>query len=231
MISSLTASAIHTAAYRRAYSRINAIVVVGEGLADRQFRLLARAIPEDQQELLRLAAMEGRHARDFVGCARHLGIRPDLALARRLFAPLADLFLACDRAGDLTGCLVIQGLVVECFAVAAYEAYLPVADAYARPITAAVLADETEHLGYAERWLAQCFQAHEVGIAAVCRRAIPITLTILRALAADLRAIGIDPPDLLAGFSVLFQQALEAVGFEARAARRLITSAASGSQR
>jgi fatty aldehyde decarbonylase len=48
---------------------------------------------------------------------------------------------------------VIQGLVVECFAVAAYSSYLPVADDDARPITARVLADEAEHLGYAEQWL------------------------------------------------------------------------------
>ena len=44
--------------YRAAYSRINGLVVVGEGLADRHFRLLARAIPEDQQELERLAAAD-----------------------------------------------------------------------------------------------------------------------------------------------------------------------------
>ena len=67
---------ITSAAYRKAYSRINGMVVVGEGLADRHFRLLSRAIPEDQQELERLAAMEGRHASDFVGCGRHLGVHP-----------------------------------------------------------------------------------------------------------------------------------------------------------
>jgi fatty aldehyde decarbonylase len=63
-------------AYRDAYSRINGMVVVGENLAGRHFRLLARAIPNDQQELERLAAMEGRHASDFMGCGRNLGIKP-----------------------------------------------------------------------------------------------------------------------------------------------------------
>ncbi|HGY5537732.1 MAG TPA: long-chain fatty aldehyde decarbonylase, partial [Prochlorococcus sp.] len=32
-------------AYRDAYSRINGVVVVGEALADRHFRLLAKSIP------------------------------------------------------------------------------------------------------------------------------------------------------------------------------------------
>ena len=102
----------NAASYRDAYSRINGLVVVGEGLADRHFRLLSRAIPEDRQELERLAAMEGRHAKAFVGCGRHLGVKPDLGLARQLFAPLHGLFLERDRHGDLAGCLVIQGLAI-----------------------------------------------------------------------------------------------------------------------
>lgn len=68
------------------------MVVVGEGLADRHFRLLARAIPEDGAELLRLGAMEGRHARDFIGCGANLGVRPDAALAKQLFAPCTPCF-------------------------------------------------------------------------------------------------------------------------------------------
>ena len=226
MTTTLNHSHLQSEAYRAAYSRINAVVVLGECLADRHFRLLARAIPADRSELLRLAAMEGRHARDFLGCGRHLGLSPDLPLARRLFAPLAELFRACDRAGDLPGCLVIQGLVVECFAVAAYEAYLPVADADARPITALVLADEAEHLEYAERWLAERFALVEARVREVCRRVLPITLAILQQLADDMRAIGIDPQELVAGFTMRFQQALEAIGFEGRAARRLIAVAA-----
>lgn len=43
-------------AYRDAYSRINALVVVGEGLADSHFRLLAGLLPEDGEDLLRVAA-------------------------------------------------------------------------------------------------------------------------------------------------------------------------------
>jgi fatty aldehyde decarbonylase len=216
-------------AYRDAYSRINGLVVVGEGLADRHFRLLARSIPEDRDELERLAAMEGRHATDFVGCGRHLGIKPDVALARRLFAPLHQLFLDCDRAGDLTGCLVIQGLIVECFAVAAYRCYLPVADSYARPITAAVIDDEAEHLNYAERWLGQRLVGVAEGVLRISTKALPITLGILQALSDDLQTVGIDPVELLGCFTLLFQQALEAIGLVAAVARRILIRAAAAS--
>jgi fatty aldehyde decarbonylase len=113
-------------AYRDAYSRINGMVIVGEGLADRHFRRLAALLPEDRDELLRLGAMEARHATDFVGCGRNLGVRPDSGLARRLLMPLHEQFLAAERRGDLVSCLVIQCLLIECFAVAAYRLYLPV---------------------------------------------------------------------------------------------------------
>lgn len=225
---------ITSPAYLDAYSRINGMVVVGEGLADRHFRLLGRAIPEDGPELDRLAAMEGRHATAFVGCGRNLGVKPDVALARQLFAPLHALFLNYDRDGDRPACLVIQGLIVECFAVAAYRHYLPVADAYAAPITAAVINDEGEHLGYAEQWLHARIAAGDQVVAAsvaeavaeASRRALPITLGILRHLAGDLTAIGMDPLEVLASFSELYQQALEAIGFEAAAARRILAGAA-----
>lgn len=215
-----------SASYLDAYSRINGMVVVGEGLADRHFRLLSRAIPEDGPELQRLAAMEGRHATAFVGCGRNLGVKPDVGLARQLFAPLHGLFLERDRQGDLPACLVIQGLIVECFAVAAYRNYLPVADAYAGPITAAVMVEEGEHLGYAERWLQTRFASVEASVAAVCKQALPITLGILQRLAADLTLIGMDPIQVLASFSEHFGQALEVIGFEAAAARRILASAA-----
>lgn len=211
--------------YRDAYSRINGLVVVGEGLADRHFRLLARAIPEDRGELERLGAMEGCHARAFSGCGRHLGVTPDLQLAKRLFAPLHQLFLACDRAADLAGCLVIQGLVVECFAVAAYRHYLPVADSYAQPITAAVLQDEAAHLHYAEAWLLAHLATVQPAVTAICRRALPMALRILQALSGDMRAIGIDPLDLIVSFQALFQQSLETIGYEPGQARRLILRA------
>lgn len=215
-----------SAAYREAYSRINGVVIVGEGLANRHFQMLARRIPADRDELQRLGRMEGDHASAFVGCGRNLGVVADLPLARRLFQPLHDLFKRHDHDGNRAECLVIQGLIVECFAVAAYRHYLPVADAYARPITAAVMNDESEHLDYAETWLQRHFDQVKARVSAVVVEALPLTLAMLQSLAADMRQIGMDPVETLASFSELFREALESVGFEPVEARRLLMRAA-----
>lgn len=207
--------------YRQAYSRINGMVVVGEGLADRHFRRLAKLLPHDREELLRLGAMEARHARDFVGCGRNLGVKADAALAHRLLAPLHQQFQEAEAQGDLVSCLVIQCLIIECFAVAAYRLYLPVADPYAAPITAAVMADEREHLNYGQQWLRPRFAAMAHQVEACARRAVPVALGMLAELGDDLTTLGIDPAELVAEFTVLFQESLEAIGFEAGAVRRL----------
>ncbi len=211
--------------YRQAYSRINGVVVVGETLAHHHFRRLARAIPDDGAELLRLGQMEGNHARELSACARNLGVRPDIRLAKQLFAPLHQLFRQCDERGDITGCVVIQCLIVECFAVAAYRSYLPVADAFARPITAAVLEDESQHLDYGEAWLKQRFAAVQAAVSTICLQALPTTLTILRALVDDMRVIGMDPQELLASFGECFQEALETIGYGSSEAARLLRRA------
>jgi fatty aldehyde decarbonylase len=210
-------------AYRAAYRRINGTVVVGEGLADRHFRLLAALLPGDRQELLALGAMEARHATDFVGCGRNLGVKADVGLARRLLMPLHHQFMAAAADSDTVACLVIQCLIIECFAVAAYRLYLPVADAYALPITRRVLRDEAEHLSYGERWLGACFPEVAARVIRCSRRAVPVALAMLAELGPDLDTLGIDPLHLVADFALAFQGSLEAIGFEAADARRLVT--------
>jgi fatty aldehyde decarbonylase len=209
-------------AYRQAYSRINGMVVVGEALADRHFRRLAELLPPDREELLRLGAMEARHARDFVGCGRNLGVKADTGLARRLLAPLHQQFQQAEAQADLVSCLVIQCLIIECFAVAAYRLYLPVADPYAEPITAAVMADEREHLNYDEQWLRPRFAAVAQQVEACARRAVPVALAMLQELRADLATISIEPTELVAEFMVLFQESLKGIGYGEGAARLLV---------
>jgi fatty aldehyde decarbonylase len=211
-----------SASYGDAFSRINALVIVGEAMADRHFRRLAALLPQDREELCRLGAMEGRHAADFVGCGRHLGVTPDLALARRLLAPLRQQFDACESEGDVVGCLTLQCLIIESFAVAAYRCYLPVADLYAAPITAAVLQDEDAHLGYGEQWLGQRLEAVREPLERCCRQAVPAALSLLQGLQADLEAIAIAPLELIATFVACFQEALEAIGYTPQQARVLV---------
>jgi len=117
---------------------------------------------------------------------------------------------------------VIQRLIIVCFAVAAYRLYLPVADPYAKPITAAVMADEQEHLNYGEQWLQPRFAAVAQQVEACARRAVPLALGMLERLRGDLTTIGIEPTELVAEFLVLFQESLQAIGYGEGAARRLV---------
>lgn len=222
MSATIAAPRYDTEAYRQAYGRINGLVIVGEGLADHHFRRLAALLPRDGAELLRLGAMEARHARDFVGCGRNLGVRPDLPLARRLLAPLRRQFQEAHAAGDTVRCLVIQCLIIECFAVAAYRCYLPVADPYARPITALVLADEAHHLNYGAQWLRERAAAVAPAVEACVVRVLPLALAMLSELSPDLGAIGIDPVELLAELQLGFEESLRAIGFAPAHTRRLL---------
>lgn len=216
-------------AYRDAYRRINGMVVVGEGLADRHFRLLAALLPEDRERLLALGAMEARHARDFVGCGRNLGVRPDVGLGRRLLAPLHQQFMEAMARQDRVSCLVIQCLIIECFAVAAYRLYLPVADAGARPITRQVIRDEADHLNYGEQWLRCRFREVVDQVLHCSCQAVPVALAMLAELRPDLEMVGIDPLHLLADFAFGFQTSLQAIGCDPAQARRLVSRLASRS--
>jgi hypothetical protein len=66
----------------------------------------------------------------------------------------------------------------------------------------------------------------EPAVTAICRKALPITLAILREITGDMRAIGMDPHDLVASISELFQASLETIGYAPKQARRLIVGAA-----
>ena len=91
---------------------------------------------------------------------------------------------------------------------------------------ARVLEDEAEHLNYAESWLKSRFPELEPAMSSICRKVLPVTTAILQAVAPDMRAIGMDPLDLVASFFELFQSCLETVGYDAKSASRLIVSAA-----
>ncbi len=208
-------------AYRQAYSRINGMVVVGRAWPTATSAGWPTCSPRP-----RGAAAPWRHGGPPRPRLRGLRPQPGREGRRRSGAaaalPLQQQFQQAEAQGDLVGCLVIQCLIIECFAVAAYRLYLPVADPYAAPITAAVMADEQEHLNYGEQWLRPRFAAVADQVEACARRAVPVALGMLEQLRGDLATIGIDPTELVAEFVVLFQESLQAIGTDAGAARQLV---------
>src|SRR5512146_1924136 len=132
----------HSDSYRDAFSRINGIVIEGEREAYGNFTRLAELLPDHAAELDRLGKMEYRHSRSFEACGRNLNVLPDLAFAQTFFADLRTTFRQAAVHQNIASCLLIQALIIECFAIAAYDNYIPVADDFAQKITQSVVADE-----------------------------------------------------------------------------------------
>ena len=143
--------------YKDAYSRINAIVIEGEQEAHENYITLAQHLPEHQDELIRLSKMESRHKKGFEACGRNLEVTPDLQFAKKFFSGLHQNFQKAAAEGKVVTCLLIQSLIIECFAIAAYNIYIPVADSFARKITEGVVKDEYSHLNFGEVWLKEHF--------------------------------------------------------------------------
>ena len=61
-----------TDSYKDAYSRINAIVIEGEQEAHDNYISLATLIPNELEELTKLAKMELKHKRGFTACGKNL---------------------------------------------------------------------------------------------------------------------------------------------------------------
>ena len=77
-----------TDAYKDAYSRINAIVIEGEQEAHDNYLSLGTLIPDQAEELAKLAKMEMKHMKGFTACAKNLDVVADMPFAHEFFAPL-----------------------------------------------------------------------------------------------------------------------------------------------
>ena len=102
-----------TDAYKDAYSRINAIVIEGEQEAHDNYLSLGTLIPDQAEELARLAKMEMKHMKGFTACARNLGVEADMPFAKDFFGPLHGNFQVALKEGKVVTCLLIQEYLVH----------------------------------------------------------------------------------------------------------------------
>jgi len=207
--------------YRDAYSRINGIVIEGEREAHDNFIRLAELLPEHSKELLHLGKIEARHAKSFQACGQNLNVTPDLDFARQFFAELHQCFQDAADAKQIATCLVIQALIIECFAIAAYNSYIPVADDFARQVTAAVVQDEYSHLNFGEAWLKDHFEATKDEIETANRQALPIIWRMLNQVESDANTLGMRKSALIEGFMAHYGEALSNICFSTRDVLRM----------
>ncbi|MBW4592266.1 MAG: aldehyde oxygenase (deformylating) [Brasilonema angustatum HA4187-MV1] len=207
--------------YKDAYSRINAIVIEGEQEAHANYLKLAELLSDNQDELIRLSKMESRHKKGFEACGRNLKVTPDMQFAQEFFAPLHQNFQKAAAEGKVVTCLLIQSLIIECFAIAAYEIYIEVADDFARKITEGVVKDEYSHLNFGEVWLKEHFEQSKAELEEANRQNLPIVWKMLNSVEDDARTLAMDKDALVEAFMIQYGEALSNIGFSTRELMRL----------
>lgn len=202
--------------YKDAYSRINAIVIEGEQEAYDNYIDIAEMIPSDKEELIRLAKMEFRHKKGFESCGKNLSVTPDMEFAKKYFAQLHGNFQKAKAEGKLVTCLLIQSLIIEAFAIAAYNIYIPVADPFARKITEGVVKDEYLHLNYGEEWLKGHFEESKEELQVANAENLPIIWKMLNEVEKDAKELGMPKEELVEDFMISYGEALANIGFSTR---------------
>lgn len=207
--------------YKDAYSRINGIVIEGEQEAYENYIRLSQMLPESAEDLIRLSKMESRHKKGFEACGRNLQVTPDLQFAKEFFHGLHQNFQNAAAQGKVVTCLLIQSLIIECFAIAAYNIYIPVADDFARKITEGVVKDEYSHLNFGEVWLQENFEASKAELEAANAQNLPIVWNMLNQVADDANVLGMEKEALVEDFMIQYGEALSNIGFNTRDIMRM----------
>ena len=205
-----------SAAYKDAYSRINGIVIEGEQEACDNYKAIATLLPEQAEELERLARMEMKHMRGFQACGRNLQVTPDMDFAKDFFAPLRNNFQAALAEEKVATCLLIQAILIEAFSIAAYHIYIPVADPFARRITEGVVKDEYLHLNYGQQWLKAHFDQVKEELMVANKANLPLVKTMLDGVEKDAAQLRMEKESLIEDFLIGYQEALADVGFTSR---------------
>ena len=214
-----------TEAYKSAYSRINAIVIEGEQEAHDNYISLGTLIPDQADQLAQLARMEMKHMKGFQACGKNLSVEPDMVFAKEFFSDLHGNFRTALDQNKVVTCLVIQALMIEAFAIAAYHIYIPVADPFARKITEGVVKDEYTHLNYGQEWLKANFESSRDEIIEANKVNLPIIRRMLEEVADDAAELKMEKESLIEDFLIAYQEALMDIGFNSRDLARMSAAA------
>ena len=97
--------------------------VTGELVAVLNYRALAGICQnrEEMEDALEHAAGEEGHAAAFAAEGRKLGIEVQNNVEGKYWRRIRNSYMTCVRNRDVTGCLIVQELMLESFAVASYE--------------------------------------------------------------------------------------------------------------
>jgi len=125
--------------------------ITGELLAAMNYTSLAEICddPEEVADALEHAAGERGHATRFAAEGRKIGVDVTNNVDAKHWKRLRDAFLRCIAERDFIGCLIVQEIMLESFAVASYSRVGKVAPGSLGKTFASIAAEEEEHVEHA----------------------------------------------------------------------------------
>jgi fatty aldehyde decarbonylase len=125
--------------------------VTGELLAAMNYNALAEICddPAEIGEALEHAEGERGHAARFAAEARKIGVDAANNIGAKHWKQLREAFMRCITERDFIGCLIVQEIMLESFAVASYGRVGKVAPGSLGKTFSSIAAEEEEHVGHA----------------------------------------------------------------------------------
>lgn len=125
--------------------------VTGELVAAMNYDALAGICddPEEAREAREHAAIERSHAAAFMAAGRKIGVDVASNVDSKHWRRIRELFMRCVAERDVIGCLVIQEVMLESFALASYTRVATVAPGSLGRVFGAIAEDEQEHADHA----------------------------------------------------------------------------------
>jgi fatty aldehyde decarbonylase len=105
--------------------------------------------PAEVADALEHAAGERGHAAAFAAEGRQIGVDVPNNVNAKHWKRLREAFLCCISERDFIGCLIVQEIMLESFAVASYARVGKVAPGSLGKVFAAIAAEEEEHIDHA----------------------------------------------------------------------------------
>lgn len=230
MSSVLAPSILNTSEERQSAGKLMGLVVFGEMVAARTYKLMADLRPEFAPILRKFAGMEGQHATWFRDISQRNGIELDKDFADQELGYLIEQVDAYHAQKDFDALMIVQGFIVESLAIATYEPFLTIAPKYegASAVFAQALADERYHVDWVTRYLRlRFFDAHDDFLALTDRvnvQGIDCVGGTLMTIAEGLNTIGLSAADCTGAMMDEYTSLLENVGIEARRATKNVVS-------
>jgi fatty aldehyde decarbonylase len=130
---------------------ILAQAMTGELLAAMNYTSLSEICddPEEVAEALEHAEGERGHAAAFAAEGRRIGVDVSNNVDAKHWKRLREAFMHCVTERDFIGCLIVQEIMLESFAVASYARVGKVAPGSLGKTFAAIAAEEEEHVDHA----------------------------------------------------------------------------------